>query len=105
MSTLSPTSRYYSIEQKTFELPDGTTVPYLGRRIIPLPQLFATLTMHVVQQGERPDNVAYQYLGDAEQFWRICDPNSVLHPNELTDRPGSQIRITLPQGIPGAPNA
>src|SRR5215471_4724099 len=102
---LPPTSRYYAIEQKTLELSDGTSLPYLGRRIVPLPDRFVTLEIHIVVQGERPDPVAYQFLGDAEQYWRICDANSVLQPEELTARPGSQIRITLPEGIPGPSNA
>ena len=55
--------------------------------------------------SERPDLIAYQYLGDPEQYWRISDPNSVLQPEELTARPGTQIRITLPEGIPGPSNA
>lgn len=105
MSTLPPTSRYYSLEQKTLELPDGTIIAYLGRRIVPLPERFATLQMHVVKQGERPDLVAHQYLGDSEQFWRLCDANAVLHPEELTEREGAEIRITLPEGIPGPSNA
>ena len=53
----------------------------------------------------RLDNLAAEYLGDPEQFWRICDANGVLRPDELTDTIGRRIRITLPDGIPGAPNA
>jgi gamma-glutamyltranspeptidase/glutathione hydrolase len=46
-----------------------------------------------------------QYLGDPEQFWRLCDANAAMHPEELTDAIGRTLRITLPEGIPGAPNA
>lgn len=102
---MSPTSRYYPIAQKQLALPDGTTIAYLGRRFIPLPDRFATLTEHVVEQGERPDQVADQFLGDAEQFWRLCDANGSLQPEELTDHPGERIRITLPEGIPGPSHA
>ena len=56
-------------------------------------------------QGDRLDNITAQYLGDPEQFWRICDANNVLAPNELTDTLGRIIRITLPEGIPGPRNA
>jgi hypothetical protein len=99
------TSRYYGIEVTTLETSDGRTIAYLRRRIVPPPERFALLQEHTVQQGERPDHVAYQYLGDAEQFWRICDANAVLHPEELTETVGRRIRITLPDGIPGTPNA
>ena len=105
MNNLSPTSRYYGLAQKTLERADGTLIPYLGRRIIPLPDRFATIELHVVQQGERPDHVAHLHLGDAEQSWRLCDANASLRPEELTAVPGSSIRITLPEGIPGPGNA
>ena len=105
MINLPVTSRYYSVPQKKLELPDGTEIAYLGRRFVPQPDRFATLTEHVVDQGERPDQVAHQFIGDAEQFWRLCDANGSLHPEELTDQPGERIRITLPEGIPGPTNA
>jgi hypothetical protein len=99
------TSRYYGIEVATLETSDGRTIAHLRRRIVPPPERFALLQEHTVQQGERPDHIAYQYLGDAEQFWRVCDANAVLHPEELTETVGRRIRITLPEGVPGASNA
>ena len=36
-------------------------------------------------QGDRLDNIAARYLGDPEQFWRICDANGAMRPDELTD--------------------
>jgi len=105
MPSISPTSRYYLTEQKKLELPDGTAIPYLGRRFVPQPDRFATIGEHVVEQGERPDQVAYKFMNDAQQYWRICDANACLNPNELTVTPGKRIRITLPEGIPGLSNA
>ncbi len=102
---LPPTSRYYAVEQKKLELPDGTFLAYLGRRFVPLPDRFAAIGEHMVEQGERPDHVAHQELGDSEQFWRLCDANGVLHPEELTGTPGKRVRVTLPEGIPGPSNA
>lgn len=94
-----PTSRYYLIETATMEGPDGETIVYLRRRFVPPPELFQTVAGHVVVEGERLDNITAQYLGDPEQFWRICDSNNVLRPEELTDTPNKTIRITLPEGI------
>jgi hypothetical protein len=54
-----------------------------------------------VTQGERLDIIAATYLGDPEQFWRICDANNAMRPDELTETPGRQLRITLPEGIQG----
>ena len=56
-------------------------------------------------KGERLDNIAAQYMGDPTLFWRLCDANNAMRPEELTETIGRILRITLPQGIPGAPNA
>ena len=97
------TSRYYSVETAELTLIAGRIARYVRRRFIGQPSNFETLTHHSVVQGDRIDNVAAQYLGDPQQYWRICDANAVLRPEELTDTPGRRIRITLPEGIPGAP--
>lgn len=100
-----PTSRYYNIDTATLEKPDGETIVYLRRRFIPPAERFSLLQEHTVTQGQRLDNITSDYLGDPEQFWRICDSNNVLQPVELTESPGNRIRITLPEGIPGINNA
>jgi hypothetical protein len=99
-----PNSRYCSLEIAKGTLPDGKEVTFVRRRIVPQPERFALLQYHVVTQGERPDHVAFEFLGDAEQFWRICDANRVMHPDELTAVIGQRVRITLPEGIPGPGN-
>ncbi len=104
-SLFSPTSRYYGVATETLETAGGRTIIYVQRRFLPSPENFALLQVHVVTQGERLDNIAAQYLGDPEQFWRICDANRAMRPDELTETIGRQLRITLPQGIPGMPNA
>jgi hypothetical protein len=97
------TSRYFGIRTSQLTLADGTVASYLQRRFVPPMERFATLSEHSVIQGERLDNLAARYLGDPEQFWRLCDANGVLRPRELIDPPGQRIRITLPEGVPGAP--
>jgi hypothetical protein len=100
-----PTSRYHGIDTATMETVGGKTIVYLRRRFIAPPERFALLQEHTVTQGERLYNIAAQYLGDPEQFWRICDANAAMHPEELTETIGRRIRITLPEGIPGSTNA
>lgn len=95
-----PNSRYYGLETKVLTSDSGQPISYIGRRIIPPVENFNLLQEHQVVEGERPDLIAYTYLGDPEQFWRICDANAAMSPFELTDRIGSLIRITLPEGIP-----
>ncbi len=98
LSAFSPNSRYYGLETATLETADGETVIYLRRRFVPRPERFSLLREHVVTQGDRLDNVAAQYLGDPELFWRLCDSNRALRPEELEEI-GRHLRITLPEGL------
>jgi hypothetical protein len=100
-----PNSRYHGLPTATVEMPDGRSVAYVRRRLVPPPERFAVLYEHTVTQNERLDGIAQRYFGDPEQFWRICDANVAFCPNELTDRIGRRLKITLPEGIPGVPRA
>ncbi len=100
-----PTSRYHGLELAQWTRPDGEQITYVRRRFIPPPEHFATLTEHRVVEGDRLDNLAAKYLGDPEQYWRLCDANGALRPNELIETAGATLRITLPEGIPGGSSA
>jgi len=95
------TSRYYQFETAKFVAPDGREIVYLRRRFVPPPENFATLQEHNVSEGDRLDNITALYLGDPEQFWRLCDANAAMQPRELEEPAGRIVRITLPEGIPG----
>lgn len=99
------TSRYAGIETTELQTSDGRKIVYLRRRFVPSADRFELLQEHIVTQGERLDNVTAQYLSDPEQFWRICDANNALLPEDLLDPIGRRLRITLPEGIPGYTNA
>jgi hypothetical protein len=107
MSTMNfpSTSRYYNFETATLETSDDRTIIFLTRRFLPQPESFSLLQEHVVSEGDRLDNITARYLGDPEQFWRVCDANRAMRPDELTETIGRRLRITLPEGIPGMPNA
>jgi len=100
----SLTSHYYGIERLTTQASDGRTVTYVRRRFVPSPDRFELVQEHVVTEGERYDTVAALTLGDPEQFWRLCDANGVLDPKEI-EEVGRRVRVTLPEGIPGARRA
>jgi hypothetical protein len=104
-SLFPPTSRYSGIDTETLISADQRTIIYLKRRFVPPPENFILLQEHVVTQGERLDNITATYLGDPEQFWRVCDANRAMRPEELTEIIGTRLRITLPAGIPGIKNA
>ncbi|AFY34123.1 LysM peptidoglycan-binding domain-containing protein [Calothrix sp. PCC 7507] len=99
------TSRYYGLDTAEFSTATGKKIVYLRRRFVPSPERFALLQEHTVTEGDRLDNITAQYLGDPEQFWRVADANGAMHPDELTQTIGRRLRITLPEGIPGMPNA
>ena len=100
-----PNSRYQGVGTAKLTSTDGRTVVFLKRRFVPAPEEFALIQEHSVVQGDRLDNITAKYLGDPEQFWRLCDANGAIRPDELTETIGNQVRITLPQGIPGVKNA
>jgi hypothetical protein len=97
-----PNSRYHGIAIATATLPDGRPVVHLRRRFVPQPHALALLHTVRVVEGDRLDNLTATHLGDPELFWRVCDANPVLRPDELTETLGRELRITLPAGIPGA---
>ena len=97
-----PTSRYAGIEITLLTESDGTQVPYLRRRFVPPPDRFALIREYSVTQADRLDRIAAVQVGDPEMFWRICDANGAMRPDDLVERVGRRLRITLPEGLPGA---
>lgn len=95
-------SRYHGIGTATLRSPDGRGTVYLRRRFLPPPDQFELLVAHTVAEAERLDNITAEYLGDARQFWLVCDANGAMHPRELTAEIGRVLRITLPEGIRSA---
>ncbi len=96
-----PTSRYYGVKTATLLQPDGTMVPFLRRRFVPGSDRFTVVREHQVTSGERIDHLATTYLGDPEQYWRLCDANDALRPDLLTERVGSVVSIALPDSASG----
>jgi hypothetical protein len=92
------TSRYYGVEIAQFTTSDGQAVAYLRRRFLPAAANAVVMTEHEVMQDERLDNITARYLGDPEQFWRLCDANNAMHPRDVTAEIGRRIKIPLPQG-------
>lgn len=95
-------SRYQGTETRQLTLADGTVLVYLARRFQPPLQSLAVMRTYAVAQGDRIDNLAAGFIGDPEQFWRLCDANPVLRAEELTETVGRTVAIPLPEGIPGA---
>lgn len=94
-----PGSRYAALGTMTTTVVDGEgtarEVRYVERRFIPPSDNMTTLVEHTVVQGERLDQISARYLGDPLQFWRICDANDALRPEDLTRQAGQIVRIAL----------
>lgn len=95
----SATSRYALIATGLFAVADDVVVPYVLRRFVPASTGLVIVTEHLVVQGDRLDNVAATYLGDPEQFWRLCDANDATDPAELTGTVGRRIKIPFPGAV------
>ena len=104
ITVFGPTSRYASLPVARIEI-DGETHLYVRRRFVPQPESLSVLGFHTVVQNERLDHIAARHLGDPELFWRIHDANRAIFPEELTATEGRRLAITLPEGVPGLPNA
>lgn len=99
------TSRYYGLAAASYVASDGRTKVYIKRRFVPSSEKLSVMQEHQLSQGERLDQLSAQYLGDPEQFWRICDANDAMAPDALVERPGRILKISLPEGFTGLANA
>ena len=90
------TSRYYNLEQATFQRADGEEVRYVRRRFCPPGEALPTLVEVVVSDGDRLDLLTARSLGDPLQFWRVADANNALSPFDLMEEIGRFIRVLQP---------
>jgi hypothetical protein len=104
VTVFAATSRYAGIETATIKIDQGPgndplSVVYLRRRFLPQPDRLQLLHEHVVEERDRLDNIAFDTIGDPEQFWQIADANAAMNPFTLTATIGRRLRITLPDGF------
>lgn len=90
-------SRYYTLGQATYTTEDGREITYVRRRFCPQAEKLATLVEVTVTDGERLDLLAARTIGNAEQFWRICDAENSLNPAELIEKPGRVLKVPIPE--------
>jgi len=91
------TSRYHGLDTAEYRFPDGRVVRYVRRRFLPQGARLPLLAEATVAEGDRLDLIAHRLLGDPEAFWRICDANDAMHPDELTRDVGRWLRVPVPQ--------
>ena len=84
-------SRYEGVGEHEIRDAQGRAVRYKKARLIP--ETEAPRMGHILNQGERLDHIAYDYYRDPERFWRICDANHAMWPDDLVAEAGKILRI------------
>lgn len=83
-----PNSRYHPL--KPYFVTDNR-----GRRVavVPVPDApdAPSMGMHLRQQTQRLDHLAYKYLNDGTAYWRIAELNGAMLPEALSE--GAEIHI------------
>jgi hypothetical protein len=85
-------SRYETVPDAVYLGANGRPIPYKLLRLVP--EQPPSPQGHVVVADDRLDRLAAVYYGDPEQFWRICDGNLALRPDELLE-PGRRLLVPL----------
>ena len=92
-------SRYYNLPTTTITVMgqggEPVEIRYVQRRFIPSVEGETLIQEHVFTDKDRLDTITARYLDDPTLFWRVCDTNFVLKPEEL-EQVRRVIRITLP---------
>jgi hypothetical protein len=73
-------SRYAKVPRLTYVDASGRVVTYTTTRLIPDAPPVAG---HRVVDGDRLDRIAWDQFRDAERYWRICDANDALWPDDV----------------------
>jgi len=83
MSLYEKNSRYMKYAE-VVEISDdqGRVVERVSRAKRPTQHL---LGEHIRREGQRLDHLANYYLGDANGYWRICEINDAMLPDQLAE--------------------
>lgn len=93
-------SRYDGAEEATGRVQDGLgherEVRYLRRPLGKRSSTVPALARHRVGEDDRLDLVSARYYGDPTAFWRICDANLALDPDDLVARGAAGRLLVVP---------
>lgn len=94
-------SRYAHLETLELETPDGRTIKYVRRRLVPSADSYQVAGHVGVTDSDRLDVVTHRHLGVPTAYWQVADANEAVHPSTLMGRAGTALAIPLPRH-PGA---
>jgi nucleoid-associated protein YgaU len=92
-----PNSRYFLLETAEYTIADGRKIAYKRRRFLPQGETLPLSSEVTVTRDDRLDLITARLLGDAEQFWQICDANNAMKPEDLLLESVQVLRIPIPQ--------
>ena len=75
-------SRYAKVPLATITTASGRVIRFTTTRFIPDTPAVAG---HRVLKGERLDHIAWEHFRDSERYWRICDANRAMWPDDLLE--------------------
>lgn len=87
-------SRYEQVPTAIHRDAAGRETSYVLLRILPE---WSGGQRYAVRADDRLDLLAFRCYDDPEQFWRICDANQALWPDDLMAEVGRMLRI--PHGL------
>jgi hypothetical protein len=90
-------SRYSGLANASFTQPNGRTITYVKRRLLPLAESYVAAGGVNLTDSDRLDHLSYRHLGLPTAFWQIADANEAVHPTTLTQTPGQRLIIPLPR--------
>jgi hypothetical protein len=90
---VSPTSRYFGLTVYSAADDRGETHATVAIRPHQPPPADAFRYRHVVNGAEDIEYLAWRYLGDSRQWWRIAEANALMFPLDI--RPGVPLTIAL----------
>lgn len=90
---VSPTSRYFGLPVNAVADSTGQTHSAIAIRPHEPPPADAFRYRHVVTGAEDIEYLAWRYLGDSRQWWRIAEANAPMFPLDV--RPGLSLAIAM----------
>jgi len=91
--TFARGSRYERVPDGLYTARDGRQIRY--KRLRTFPAAAPAQGFHAVAQGDRLDLISYDGYRDPEQYWRICDANGALRPDDLLAVVGRRLAIPV----------
>lgn len=83
-------SRYEALPDAEHAAADGRVIRHKTIRFLPQPAGSGSVA---VEEGDRPDLLAFRVAQDPDAWWRLADINGTMRPVDLTATPGKRVKL------------